>query len=142
PQLKASYTSIQKALALAKDAPEHERLYIAALAKRYAAEPAKADKQKQAQDYKQAMGELAKRYPDDLDATTLYAESAMNLRPWELWTADGKPAEGTEEIVATLESVLKRNPKHIGANHYYIHALEASREPGRALPSAQRLDTL
>ena len=70
------------------------------------------------------------------DAATLYAESAMNLNPWKLWTPDGKPAEGTEEIVATLESVLKRDPNHIGANHYYIHAVEASLHPERALPSA------
>ncbi|MDQ3257806.1 MAG: alpha/beta fold hydrolase, partial [Acidobacteriota bacterium] len=64
------------------------------------------------------------------------------LRPWKLWTADGKPAEGTEEIVATLEGVLKRDPRHTGANHYYIHAVEASRHPERALPSAARLEQL
>src|SRR6266446_5218582 len=92
--------------------------------------------------YKDAMSKLAARYPDDLDAVTLYAESAMNLNPWKLWTADGKPAEGTEEIVATLESVLKRDPNHLGANHYYIHAVEASLHPERALPSAQRLEKL
>jgi tetratricopeptide (TPR) repeat protein len=63
----------------------------------------------------------------------------MDLRPWKLWNADGSAAEGTAEIVSTLESVLKRNPKHVGANHYYIHAVEASPAPRRALPSAQRL---
>jgi tetratricopeptide (TPR) repeat protein len=88
------------------------------------------------------MGKLAARYPDDLDAVTLYAESAMNLNPWRLWSADRKPAEGTEEIVATLESVLKRDPNHLGANHYYIHAVEASPHPERALPSAARLEKL
>src|SRR5438105_11105863 len=88
------------------------------------------------------MSKLAARYPDDLDAVTLYAESAMNLNPWHLWTADGKPAEGTEEIVATLESVIKRDPNHLGANHYYIHAVEASAHPERALPSAARLEKL
>jgi tetratricopeptide (TPR) repeat protein len=66
----------------------------------------------------------------------------MNLRPWQLWNKDGTPAEGTEEIVTVLESVLKRNPDHVGANHYYIHAVEASLKPERALPSAQRLITL
>ncbi len=80
--------------------------------------------------------------PDDLDAATLYAEAAMNLRPWQLWTADGKPAEGTEEIVATLESVLRRDPNHIGAIHYYIHAVEASPHPERALVYAPRLPAL
>ena len=89
--------------------------------------------------YKNAMGELAKNYPDDLDAATLYAESMMNLRPWKLWTLDGKPAEGTLEIVAVLEGVLRRNPNHSGANHYYIHAVEASTNAERALPSAARL---
>jgi len=89
--------------------------------------------------YKSAMGQLASKYPDDLDAATLYAESMMNLRPWKLWTKDGKPAEGTEEIVSVLEGVLKRNPNHTGANHYYIHAVEASNNFERALPSAARL---
>ena len=66
----------------------------------------------------------------------------MNLRPWKLWTTDGTPDEGTLEIVAVLESVLKRDPTHPGANHYYIHAVEASPHPERALPSAARLETL
>ncbi len=92
--------------------------------------------------YSDAMRKLAARYPDDLDAATLFAESMMNLNPWKLWTADGKAAEGTEEIVATLESVLKRDPNHLGANHYYIHAVEASTHPERALPSAERLAKL
>ena len=88
------------------------------------------------------MGELARRYPDDLDAATLYAESAMDLRPWKLWTPDGRPEEGTEEIVSVLESVLARDPNHVGANHYYIHAVEASPHPEKALPCAARLKTL
>ena len=83
-----------------------------------------------------------RRYPNDLDAATLFAESAMDLRPWQLWTPDGKPAEGTEEIVRTLESVLKRDPNHLGANHYYIHAMEASGTPEKALASAERIKTL
>jgi tetratricopeptide (TPR) repeat protein len=93
-------------------------------------------------EYKNAMRDLVKRYPGDLDAATLYAESLMNLHPWQLWSADGKPTEGTEEIVAVLESVLQRDRLHVGANHYYIHAVEASRTPDRALASAKRLDTL
>jgi tetratricopeptide (TPR) repeat protein len=88
------------------------------------------------------MRDLSQRYPDDLDAATLYAESLMNLRAWKLWTLDGKPADRTEEIVAVLESVLARDPNHLGANHYYIHTVEASPVPGRALPSATRLTTL
>jgi tetratricopeptide (TPR) repeat protein len=88
------------------------------------------------------MRALVKKYPDDLDAATLFAESLMMLRPWQLWTPDGKPAAGTLELVAVLESVLKRNPDHPGANHFYIHAVEASPNLERAVPSALRLMTL
>ena len=85
------------------------------------------------------MREVVKNFPDDLDAATLFAESGMNLHPWGLWHVDGTPEEGTEEIVATLESVMKRDPNHMGAIHYYIHAVEASRSPERALAGANRL---
>ena len=78
-----------------------------------------------------------RQYPDDLDAATLYAESLMDLNPWQLWSPDGKPAAGTEEIVSVLESVLRRDPQHVGANHYYIHAVEASKTPERALPERE-----
>lgn len=136
---KSAYDAVQKALA--KNAPASERAYIEALAKRYSNDP-KADLRKLAVDYKNSMGELMKKYPDDLDAATLYAESMMDLHPWQLWSADGKPAEGTEEIVAVLESVLKRNPNHPGAIHYYIHAVEASPHPERALAYAPKLPQL
>jgi hypothetical protein len=138
---KAAYDAIQHALALQDNASEPERGYINALAARYSNHP-HADLHALDVAYKDAMAKLAARYPDDLDAVTLYAESMMNLNPWKLWTPDGKPAEGTEEIVATLESVLKRDPNHLGANHYYIHAVEASPNPERALPSAARLAKL
>lgn len=138
PALVQAFTNLQKAIELAPKASEHERAYIDALAKRYSND-VQADQTKLAVAYKNAMGELAKRYPDDLDAATLYAESMMNLRPWKLWSHDGQPAEGTLEIVAVLEGVLRRNPNHTGANHYYIHAVEASNTAERALPSAARL---
>ena len=138
---KAAYEAAQKALLLADTEPENERAYIEALVKRYSIDP-KADLKRLAVNYKNAMGDVVRRYPDDLDAATLYAESAMNLRPWQLWTADGKPAEGTEEIVAVLESVLRRDPNHIGAIHYYIHAVEASANPERALAYAPKLASL
>lgn len=138
PSLLTAYTNLQKAIELAPKASEHERGYINALAKRYSSD-LNVDKQKLAVDYKNAMGELAKRYPDDPDAATLYAESLMNLRPWKLWSLDGKPAEDTLEIVSVLEGVLRRHPNHTGANHYYIHAVEASNNAERALPSAARL---
>lgn len=138
PALLEAYANLQKAGELVAKASEPERDYIEALSKRYSAD-IQADQQKLAVDYKNAMGELMRKYPDDLDAATLYAESMMNLRPWKLWSHDGKPAEGTEEIVSVLESVLRRNPNHTGANHYYIHAVEASNNFERALPSAARL---
>ena len=138
---KAGYDAVQRAVSLQENASEPERAYINALTVRYSNDP-HVDLHALDRAYKEAMGKLAARYPDDLDAVTLYAESAMNLNPWKLWTADGKPAEGTDEIVATLESVLKRDPNHLGANHYYIHAVEASPHPERALPSAARLEKL
>src|SRR5690242_33535 len=88
------------------------------------------------------MARLVQSYPDDLDAATLYAESMMDLHPWRFWFHDGRPNEGTDEIVATLESVLKRDPNHLGANRYYIHAVEGSPRPERASASAIRLATL
>lgn len=141
PQLKEAYANVQKALQFGGKISAHERAYIEALAKRYSND-VNVDRQSLAVAYKNAMGEVARRFPDDLDAATLYAESMMNLRPWKLWSLDGKPAEGTEEIVVVLEGVLRRDPNHIGANHYYIHAVEASRTPERALPSAGRLGKL
>lgn len=138
---KAAYEAVQKAQALASNASENERAYIDALARRYSIDP-KADLKQLDADYKHAMSELVKNYPDDLDAATLYAESAMDLRPWKLWAADGKPAPGTEEIVAVLESVLRRNPNHPGAIHYYIHTIEASPNPERALAYAPKLAEL
>ena len=89
------------------------------------------------------MCDLAAKYPDDLDAATLAAESVMQLRPWDLWTADGgTPLPRTLEIIERLEKVLELNPSHTGANHYHIHACEASQHPDRALPSARRLGKL
>ena len=141
-RLKKARAEVEAALALAAGAPENERAYVEALSVRYVADPAGADKAKLARDYAAAMRVLSARYPDDLDAATMYAESLMNLHPWKLWKPDGTPGEDTVEIVVVLESVLKRDPMHPGANHYYIHAVEASKEPQKALPSAARLETL
>ncbi|MBI2963257.1 MAG: hypothetical protein HYY35_05830 [Deltaproteobacteria bacterium] len=138
---KQAYEAVRRALQVAEGAPENERAYVTALSKRYSEDP-NADLKQLAADFAAAMRDLSERYPDDLDAATLYAESLMDLNPWKLWTADGRPAERTEEIVAVLESVLRRDPNHIGANHYYIHAVEASTTPERALASAARLEKL
>jgi tetratricopeptide (TPR) repeat protein len=135
---KSAYEAILRAKQLAADGPANERAYVEALAQRYSNDPS-ADLEKLAVKYRDAMRDLAARYPDDLDAATLYAESIMVLHPWKLWSSDGRPAEGTGDAIAVLESVLRRDPNHVGANHYYIHALEASPHPERALPSAERL---
>jgi len=138
---KLAFETIQKAKKLAaSNAPQVERDYVEAMAVRFSDDP-KADYKQLARDYAVAMKALSAKYPDDLDAATLYAESLMNLNPWKLWSNEGKPAENTELIVEVLEGVLKRDPTHVGANHYYIHAVEASPNPERALPSAHRLDT-
>jgi tetratricopeptide (TPR) repeat protein len=92
--------------------------------------------------YADAMRTIAKSFPDDLDVQVLFAEATMDINPWKLWTLDGKPSEGTEETVSTLERVIAREPNHPGANHYYIHAVEASPHPEKALPSAERLPGL
>ena len=136
-----AHQAIEKATSLAGDASESDQAYIAALTKRFPADP-KSDLQAAAKEYRDAMREVSKKFPDDLDAATLLAEAGMNLHPWGLWHTDGTPEAGTEEIVATLESVIRREPNHLGAIHYYIHAVEASRSPERALAGANRLAQL
>ncbi|HSY51121.1 MAG TPA: bacterial transcriptional activator domain-containing protein [Thermoanaerobaculia bacterium] len=138
---KQAYDSVLAALAHEAHASAKERGLFAALARRYSNDP-KADLKKLAVDYSAAMGAVMKKYPDDLDIATLYAESLMDLHPWKFWSHDGRPNEGTTEIVSVLESVLRRNPNHLGANHYYVHAMEASPHPERALASAERLKTM
>jgi tetratricopeptide (TPR) repeat protein len=137
----AAHDAIERAVALAAGAPENERAYVAALAHRYSNDP-KPDLPKLSVAYANAMRDLAHRYPDDPDVQVLFAESLMDIHPWQLWSLDGKPGEYTEEIIATLEAVLAKWPNHPGANHYYIHAVEASPHPERALPSSKRLETL
>ncbi|MGD8985729.1 MAG: hypothetical protein PVH99_12075 [Desulfobacteraceae bacterium] len=128
---------IQKAIALRKNASERERAYIDALAKRYSGED-KADRTALDRVYAQAMRVLHKRYPDDLDAATLYAEAVMDLRPWNYWTRDLQPYPETAKVIHVLESVLARNPNHPGAIHLYIHAVELGR-PELAEAGAERL---
>lgn len=142
----------KKAVALLKKAmvasepptvPPVEKALIAALQKRYVDPPPAADDQKgQAaldEAYANAMRDVAKQFPDDDDVQVLFAESMMDLHPWQLWQPDGKPAPGTDEITSTLERVLARNAQHPGANHYYIHAVEASTHPEKALAAADRI---
>jgi len=133
--------AVAEAQKRAPHASAREQAYIAAVAKRYSAD-AGADRAALDKAYADAMAALAKQYPDDLDAAVLYAEALMDLRPWDYWKKDGTPNEGTPELLAVLEHVLAVDANHPGANHYYIHATEASLEPGKALASAQRLESL
>lgn len=133
---------VQKAVELAeKHSSARERAYIDALAARFSKDPAD-DKIVLRRAYRDAMKKVVAAYPDDLDAAVFYAESMMDLVYWNPWKSTGAPREGADEIIQTLESVLKRNPLHIGANHYYIHAVEESVEPQRALVSALTLDRM
>jgi tetratricopeptide (TPR) repeat protein len=136
-----AHAAIEKAQMLAADASESDKAYIAALAKRFPADP-KSDLRAAAEQYRDAMRDVENRFPDDLDAATLFAEAGMNLHPWGLWHPDGTAEEGTEEIVLALESVIRRDPNHLGAIHYYIHSVEASSSPERALAGANHLAQL
>lgn len=137
---KLAYDYAQKALTLALGASAVEQAYIKALAERYTNDP-KKDLIPLRFIYRNAMKKVVTEYPEDLDAACLYAESILDLNPWKYWT-DGKPQEGVEEAIDILKSALERNPNHIGANHYYIHAWEESPTPEMALLSAFRLTHL
>jgi tetratricopeptide (TPR) repeat protein len=144
PRAKVAYEATKRAQSLAGSAAPVEQALISTLAQRYPnAQP--LDPQSTVPiltAHAAAMRAVARRYPDDLDVQTLYAESLMNVHAWKLWIPDGTPAEGTTEIIATLESVLKRDPMHMGALHYYVHAVEASPHPEKGLAAASRLRTL
>jgi tetratricopeptide (TPR) repeat protein len=137
-----AYQTVAQATTLAAhDATPVEAALIKALNARYpraqALDPATAGPVLKA--YALAMHAVARSAPDDDDVQVLYAESLMNTNAWKLWTLDGQPAPGTPEIVAVLAAILARNPQHPGANHYYVHALEASPHPEQALAAAERL---
>ncbi|HUI58097.1 MAG TPA: hypothetical protein VLY04_24150 [Bryobacteraceae bacterium] len=138
---RAGFDAIQTAAGLAPNAPEPERAYVNAMARLFTDKP-NPDQHELARDYSDAMREVYRRYPDDPDAAALFAASLMNLNPWRLWKVDGQPGADTEEIVAVLEEALRRWPEHTGVNHFYIHAMEGSGYPERALASAHRLETL
>ena len=140
PGEKAASDAIAHARSLLGTASDEEAAYVEAAAVRYTTSP-KPNYTALARAYEKAMHDLSHRYPDDLDAATLFAESEMDLHAWAWFSPSGQPAEGSNEIIATLESVLARDPMHIGANHFYIHATEESTHPERALLSAQRLSS-
>jgi tetratricopeptide (TPR) repeat protein len=141
PRARVAAEALRRAQEQAPHAAAVEQGLIAALATRYPSGgplgPANLESISRA--YAAAMRELARRFPQDLDVQTLCAEAGMNVHAWKLWTADGQPAEGTPEIEARLESVLHEAPNHPGANHYYIHVMEASPHPEKARAAAARL---
>jgi tetratricopeptide (TPR) repeat protein len=135
-----AYRAIQIAVSLKDEVSERERVYIEALAKRYRDQPTD-DRGPFDLAYARAMAKIVERYPDDLDAATLYAASLVNLSPWDYWNLDGSPKGNTEKILNTLQSVVDRNPRHAGALHYYIHVVEL-RHPERGEQHADMLAEL
>ncbi len=138
---KVAWNALNSARQLDAHATPVEKALISTLDKRYRGPTAldPSNEQPVLTDYANAMRTVAHAYPDDLDVQTLFAESLMTANAWKLWDRTGKPAAGTDEILTTLEQVLKRDPQHPGANHYYIHAVESSPHPERALNAAARL---
>lgn len=141
PMAELAWKELTLAKQNASNASEVERALIDALSKRYAY-PQPEDRAPLDQAYANAMREVWKRFPNDVDVGALFAEAMMDLRPWNQWTLEGQPNPGTEEIIATLDAALKLNPRHPFANHLYIHAVEASPHPERADAAADRLRKL
>ena len=140
--IEPAFAASAKAQALSGGASSKEQALIRAVARRYSPEP-KADRQALDSAYANDMAAVAGSFPDDDNIQTLFAESLMDLSPWDYWQADATTPKGrTGEIMVALETVLKRNPDHPGAAHYYIHAVEASTAPERAEPYADRLGAL
>jgi tetratricopeptide (TPR) repeat protein len=141
PRAKIAFEATKRAQSLAGSATPVEQALIGTLAQRYpnaqALDPQSTGPILTA--HAAAMRDVARRYPDDLDVQTLYAESMMNVHAWKLWNPDGTPTEGTTDIIAALETVLARNPMHMGALHYYVHTVEASPHPEKGLTAAERL---
>jgi tetratricopeptide (TPR) repeat protein len=135
-----AFQALKKAIELKPKASPREQAYIDALSERYSGNA--ADRHARDQAYAAAMYKLQQKFPDDLDAATLYAESMMDLRPWGYWTRDGQPYQGMDEVVSLIEKVIAKNPLHPGALHLYIHLLEATDNVGKAEGAADRLQTL
>ena len=138
---KNAWAALQKAIERKGNATQVEQDFIDALAKRYS-EDIKADREPLDKAYADAMRGLHKKYPDDNEAAVLFAEALMDTMPWDYWLGDGRAKPETAEVLDTLEAVMKRSPKHPLALHLYIHAVEASKEPGRAEKAADTLANL
>ncbi len=140
-QSRLAHEATQEAVKRRHFAAPVEQVLIDALAKRYEW-PAPENRRPLDEAYAAAMEQAWKKYPNDADVGALFAESLMNLQPWDLWTNSGQPKGRTLDVVAALERVLEINPNHPGATHFYIHAVEASPDPDRATAAAERLTTL
>jgi tetratricopeptide (TPR) repeat protein len=136
-----AWEALQKAIQLKGQASAKERDYIDALAKRYTKEPVK-DRSALDAAFADAMRALAQKYPDDFDAQTLLAEALMDTSPWNYWQEDKTPKPSAKEALAVIESVLSRVPSHSGADHLYIHLVEAGPNPEKGVPSADRIGKL
>ena len=134
-----AYEAIQQALMLSQGVSEKEEALIEAMAARYGEFPVE-DRSNLDRDYSAAMKKVQAVYPDDPEISAIYAESIMNLHPWDLYDKQGKAKEWTPEIVGLLEKVIKENPDHPGAHHFYIHAVEASSTPEMGFASAEAFD--
>jgi tetratricopeptide (TPR) repeat protein len=132
--------ALDRAVALQSKASKREQALIAALRERYGADPA-ADRAPFDKAYADAMRRVALRFPGDNDASTLFAEAVMDTMPWDYWTAENEPRQGTQEFIDTLTRVLKRDPEHVGAAHFLIHAVEKVR-PDLGVPAADELAAL
>lgn len=130
-----AYAAVQRAVRLSAGCTKKEKALIKALAKRYPAKPVN-DRKPYDVAYSDAIKQVHEQFSDDADIAGFYAESLMDLHPWDLWEHDGRPKPWTPAIVSTLERLMARNPEHIALNHYYIHAVEASQTPERGLKSA------
>jgi tetratricopeptide (TPR) repeat protein len=139
--ISRAYEAAQRALQLSEDLTQKERMLIMALALRYDS-VASDNRSWNDEAYAFTMGSIYPIFPDDPDMGTLYAEALMDQHPRDLWNADGSPKAWTPEILKVLEDVLRKNPRHAGANHFYIHAVEASANPERAMTSADLLRDL
>jgi tetratricopeptide (TPR) repeat protein len=133
--------AMDKAVAYSANATPKEKALIHALSKRFPRSEVK-DMAPYNAAYAQAMKTAYEQFPGDMDIATLYADALMNEHPWDLWEKNGKAKPWTPAITEVLEKIMAKDPKHAGANHMYIHAIEASPEPGKALPSADRLQEL
>lgn len=137
----AAYAALQQAIALQDNVTPREQGYINALANRYNGD-VNSDRAPLDLAWADAMGELAAQYPEDMTAASIYAEALMNTMPWNYWSDDGIAKPETSAVIASLDRVLDVEPNHPLALHLYIHALEASNDPGRAEPAADRLANL